>query len=42
MSIHSPNLYWELNFDSWAESSIHGRHCAAKSAGWELTRVTAT
>lgn len=29
MSIHSPNLYWKLNFDSRAESSIHGRHCAA-------------
>lgn len=28
MSIHSPNLYRELNFDSWAKSSIHGRHCA--------------
>ena len=26
--IHSPNLYRELNFDSWAKSSIHGRHCA--------------
>ena len=29
MSIHSPNLHRELNFDSWAESSIHGSHCAA-------------
>jgi hypothetical protein len=28
MSIHSPNLYRELNFDSRAEPSIHGRHCA--------------
>ena len=28
MSIHSPNLYRELNLDSWAQSSIHGRHCA--------------
>ena len=25
MSIHSPNLYRELNFDPWAEASIHGR-----------------
>jgi hypothetical protein len=32
MSIHSPNLYRELNFDSGAESSIHRRHCAAKRA----------
>jgi hypothetical protein len=31
MSIHSPNLYRELNFNSRAESSIHGRHCAAQS-----------
>jgi hypothetical protein len=29
VSIHSPNLYRELNFDSWAKSSIHGRHCAS-------------
>ena len=29
MSIHSPNLHRELNFDSWAESSIHESHCAA-------------
>jgi hypothetical protein len=29
MSIHSPNLHRELNFDSWADSAIHGRHCAA-------------
>ena len=28
MRIHSPNLYRELNFDSWAKPSIHGRHCA--------------
>jgi hypothetical protein len=32
MSIHSPNLYRELNFDSGAESSIHRRHCAVKPA----------
>jgi hypothetical protein len=28
VSIHSPNLYRKLNFDSWAKASIHGRHCA--------------
>jgi len=29
VGIHSPNLYRKLNFDSWAESSIHAGHCAA-------------
>ena len=41
VSIHSPNLHRKLNFDSWAKSSIHGRHCATKPADWKLTRVTA-
>ena len=25
MSIHSPNLYRKLDFDAWADSSIHAR-----------------
>jgi hypothetical protein len=28
MGIHSPNLYRELNLNSWTLASIHRRHCA--------------
>lgn len=42
VGIHSPNLYRELNFNSWALAAIHGGHCATQLAVWILTRVTAS
>ena len=41
MGIHSPNLHWKLDFNSWALASIHGTDCPLEMIDWKLTRVTA-
>jgi|SRR5581483_6169974 len=41
ISIHSPDLHWELNFNAGIMAAIHVSHSEAQVAVGKLTRVTA-